>query len=74
MARVKDWQQSEKGNFYCFTTVGGEKQVVTVFESTVKYGPSKGDIVWKFVCDGEFSDDGYDTAEEAMEAAEEVYP
>jgi hypothetical protein len=47
---------------------------VTVFESTVKYGPNRGDVVWKFVCDGEFSDDGYDTAEEAMEAAEEVYP
>lgn len=74
MPRVKDWQENAKGNFYCFTTVGGVKQTVTVFETTVKFGPRRDESVWKFVCDGDFSDDAYDTPEEAMEAAEEVYP
>lgn len=74
MAKVKDWQQNAKGNFWCSTTIGGERKVVTVFETTVKFGAREGDEVWKFVCDGEFSDDAYDTAEEAMEAAEGVYP
>jgi hypothetical protein len=38
----------------------------------VKNGRNEGQ--WKFVCNDEFSEDAYDTAEEAMDDAEGVYP
>ena len=62
------WRKNEKGN-YCRTLDG---KLCTVFFFDAE-GFSSGEDGWKFVCDGYFSEDVFDSAEDAADAATEIY-
>lgn len=64
-----EWRESAKGNWWTTTTIAGEKKYVTVFK--LKNGGNAG--MWKFVCNDEFSEEAYRTADDAMAEASGVY-
>ena len=72
------WRRSAKGNAWRFTgdverqgRLDGDekKQIVTVYE----IGDGRDAGKFKYVCEGEFSDQAYDDEADAIEAAEEEW-
>lgn len=57
------WQESAKGNWYRKDSTGA---FVTIFRDQ-----RSGD--WKYVCDGQFSNDSFEDINDAMAAADEEF-